>query len=359
MPEPLERDLDATREALIRWFGKRIPEGSGFEIHGMRGPSDTGFSSDTLLFELAYEREGAGRRERLVARIEPTSAFPVFPSYDVAMQFEVMRAVGRHGVPVPRMRWLEPDPSVLGAPFYVMDRSEGAVPSDRPPYHQAGWVYELRSEERAALWWSGLEAMARVHRIDPRHPDFDFLPRPPAGRSPIEGQLDSYERFLDWGCDRSRLPLVEDALTWLRAERPRREPLGLCWGDSRLANQIFRDLECVAVIDWEMVHLGNPVADLAWWTTLDRCFSEGIGLPRAAGFPGVDETVARWEELVGRKAEPFAYYELFAAFRFSVILARIAGRMKYYEQIPADHDLDRDNLASLVLARLLEEARAR
>ncbi len=359
MPQPLERDLDATRASLLAWFADVIPEGSEFAIDALRGPSDTGFSSDTLLFDLRYRQAGAERSEALVARIEPASAFPIFPSYDVALQFESMRAMGEKGVPVPTMRWLEENPETLGSRFYVMDRMEGVVPTDTPPYHQAGWVFDLAPADRAKLWWSGLAAMCQVHRIDPADPAVAFLPRPPAGRTPLEVQLDYYEGFLDWGCDRSRLPLVVDSLAWLRANAPSDEPLGVCWGDSRLANQIFQDLDCVAVIDWEMVFLGNPVADLAWWTTVDRCFSDGIGIPRAEGFPGVAETVARWEEQVGRKAEHFAYYEIFAALRFSIIMARIAGQLKYYELIPADHAMDVDNLASLTLDRLREEAGAR
>jgi aminoglycoside phosphotransferase (APT) family kinase protein len=359
MPKPLERDLEETRSTLLDWLSRVIPDGERLELSELCGPKDTGFSSDTLMFDLRFRRGGEERCEALVARIEPASAFPVFPSYDVALQFDVMRAMERKGVPVPRMRWLERDPGVLGKPFYVMDRMDGQVPTDTPPYHQAGWVFELSPEARTRLWWSGLDALCQVHRIDPADPDFAFLPRPPAGQTPIGAQLAYYDEFLAWGCQRARLPLVEEALAWLRANAPAREPVAICWGDSRLANQIFRDLRCVAVIDWEMVFLGNPVADLAWWTTLDRCFSEGIGIPRAVGIPGAAETVARWEERVGRKAEHFAYYEIFAAFRFAVIMARIALQLKYYEVLPRDHDLDVDNLASLTLARLLEEAGAR
>lgn len=359
MPQPLERDLDVTRKTLVEWFAGVVPEGRDFSIAELRGPRDTGFSSDTLMFDLSFRRDGGVVREELVARIEPVGAFPVFPSYDAPLQFRMMREMAAHDVPVPRMRWLEEDPAVLGSRFYVMDRMEGVVPTDTPPYHQAGWVFELEPDQRGQLWWSGLEAMARVHRIDPDPAVFSFVPRPPAGRTPLEEQLAYYDHFLEWGCRRERLPEVERSLAWLQANAPTDEPVGICWGDSRLANQIFRDLRCVAVIDWEMVFLGNPVADLAWWITLDRAFSEGIGLPRAQGFPGAAETVTRWEALVGREARHLAYYEIFAAFRFSVIMARIAGQLKYYEVLPEDHDMDVQNLASATLGRLMEEAGAR
>jgi len=184
MPQPLERDLDETRSCLVDWFARVIPDGSDFEVGELRGPSDTGFSSDTLIFELAHRRDGRLHRNGLVARIEPAGAFPIFPTYDVALQFHTMRAMGEKAVPVPAMRWLEEDESVLGSPFYVMERIEGSVPTDTPPYHQGGWVSELAPADRGALWWSGLEAMARVHCLDPADPDFDFLPRPPARQTP-------------------------------------------------------------------------------------------------------------------------------------------------------------------------------
>lgn len=355
MPQPRERDIDDTRARLIDWFPSVLPGARDLSIEGLGGPSDTGFSSDTLMFDLSYAQDGEARTESLVVRVEPAGGYPIFPGYDVAKQFHIMRAVRERGVPAPRMRWLEPDAEPLGAPFYVMDRMDGQVPSDQPPYHQGGWVFELAPERRTALWWSGLEAMAKVHRLDVADPAFDFLPRPAEGVLPIEHELDYWDDYLAWGGQRERLPLLERALAWMRANAPREEPVGICWGDSRLANQIFQDCRCVAVIDWEMVFVGNPVADLGWWTTLDRCFSEGIGLARAPGMPGVAETVARWEELVGRKAESFAYYELFAAFRFAAIMARMGGQMKFYELLPADHDFDSNNLATTVLAKVMDE----
>ena len=140
MPAPKERDLEATRKSLTAWLKPRL-EADELTLSELRGPSETGFSSDTLLFD-ASVRGGSGERvEPLVARIEPRG-FNVFPSYDVSLQFRVMDALAPTPVPVPRMRWLETDESVLGASFYVMDRLAGRVPSDNPPYHVGGWIHD-------------------------------------------------------------------------------------------------------------------------------------------------------------------------------------------------------------------------
>ncbi|HXQ21507.1 MAG TPA: hypothetical protein VN812_07530, partial [Candidatus Acidoferrales bacterium] len=108
-------------------------------------------------------------------------------------------------------------------------------------------------------------------------------------------------------------------------------------------------------LDWEMARLGDPVQDLAWWIALDRCFSEGLGVVRLAGLPDRHATIARWEQLVGRAARHFAYYEMLALYKFTAIMARVILQMKHYEIMPADSDMDVNNLASVTLARVLDE----
>jgi len=356
MPNPEKRDLDLTRKQLEQWFRERLPGAEGLAVSELAGPSNTGFSSETLLFELAYRQDGEPRREELVARLKPTSGFRVFPSYDVGLQFRVMQILWDTDVPVPRMRWLEESEEPLGTPFYVMDRVRGRVPSDNPPMHSAGWVAELSPAERETLWWNGFEVMTRVHRLDWQALGFGFLDQPERGRTPLAQQLHYYEEYVDWGLERSRYPVIERALAWLHANAPAEESVGLCWGDSRLANQIFDGLTCVAAIDWEMVRLGDPVQDLVWWLASDRCFTEGIGIERLAGIPDRAATIARWEALTGREARYVDYWQVLVLMRFSVNMARIGMQMKHFEVLPPDHRMDVDNLASQTLARALEEA---
>ncbi|MCG8591032.1 MAG: phosphotransferase family protein [Proteobacteria bacterium] len=354
MPGPKDRDLAQTQAQLEAWLAPRLEAEGPVRIEGLQGPSETGFSSDTLLFDAHYRRAGREACEPLVARLKP-SGFTVFQHYDVEIQYRVMDALADTPVPVPRMRWFEASAGPLGAPFYVMDRVAGRVPSDSPPMHTGGWVYDLSPEDQAALWWNGLDALAAVHRLDWRALGFQFLDHPEAGDGFLQQQLNEYDAFLDWGLDRSRYPLLERAFAYLREAAPENQPDGVCWGDARLGNQIFDGLKCVAVLDWEMVRLGNPVDDLAWWLAIDRCFYEGIGIDRLPGFPEKAATVARWEERTGREAAHLEYYEVLALFRFSAIMARVGLQMKHYGILPADHTMDRDNLASITLQRALAE----
>ena len=356
MAKPIERSIEKTREDLGRWLAVRVPHAEDIEIRSLGGPEETGFSSDTLLFDFAWRENGRARREAVVVRLEP-AGFPVFPSYEIAAQYRLMRGLRGIGVPTPRMLWLEEDPAPLGTRFYVMERVEGRIPPDRPPYHMDGWLLATTPHERASIWRSGVAAMALVHRADWRELGFGFLDKPELGTTGIDQQLGYYERFLSWALAGDRHAICERALAWLRDHQPRDEPLGLCWGDARIGNMIFRDSTCVAVLDWEMATLGNPVQDLAWYMYLDRHHCEGIGVPRLEGFPSTDETIAQWERLTGiPAAETIGYYEIFAGFRFAAIMIRVVRQMKHYEILPADSNFDIDNPASQLLAKVLESA---
>jgi len=357
MPVP-RRDLEETRERLAGWLARRLPGARELRLSALSGPGETGFSNDTLLFDLHSREDGRERARALVARIEPRG-LTVFPAYDMRRQYEVQRRLEDTDVPVPHMLWLEEDASVLGAPFYVMERVAGRIPTDTPPYHTGGWVAELRPEEREALWWSGLDALCRIHRLDWRGLGFGFLDQPERGKTPLEQQLHCYDEYLRWAARGRAQPACEAGLAWLRAHRPREpEPVALCWGDARIGNMIFDGGRCAAVLDWEMVTLGSPEQDLAWWLFFDRHHSEGVGAPRLPGFPSHADTVARYREGTGLVPRHLAYYQVFAAFRFAVIMIRLAQQMVSYGVLPEDSDFETNNTATRMLECLLAEAGA-
>ncbi len=350
MPAPHGRDLEATRVQLLEWVTLRLPEIPSPRIENLGGPGATGFSSDTLMFDVVA---GDGSRREWVARIKPTG-YQVFPAYDLSLQVRVQRALAGTDVPVAPVVAEETDERFLGAPFYLMGRVRGRIPTDNPPYHTGGWVTEVAPEERATLWWSGLDVLARIHRLDWRALGLADLATPERGATPLAQQLDFYEAYLGWAARGKPQPTCEAAFEWLVRNQPRDEPTALCWGDARIGNMIFDGGRCAAVLDWEMVTLGNPEQDLAWWLFLDRHHSEGVGAPRLEGFPERAETVARWEEIVGRNVRNLAYYEAFAAFRFGVIMIRVSQQMVEYGVLPADSTFETDNTVTRLLAKILD-----
>lgn len=353
MPVP-RRDLEKTRERLLDWLAGRLPRARGLSLSPLSGPAATGFSNDTLLFDLAYEQDGAQVERSLVCRVQPTG-LGVFPRYDVAQQYRVMRALAGTEVPVPAMTWLETDPGVLGSPFFVMERIEGRIPSDTPPYHAGGWITELSTDERRTLWLSGVDTLAAIHVQDPGTLALGPLEAPGPGDDACAWQLAHWSRYYEWVVGERRQPTLDAALDWLRARQPKAlGPLRLCWGDARIGNMIFRDGRCVAVLDWEMASLGPPEMDLGWFLYMDRHHCEGVGAERLAGFPERSETVARWEARVGRPARDLPFWEVFTGFRFAAIIARVAQQMMHFGILPADSTFAVDNTASRLLARVLD-----
>jgi aminoglycoside phosphotransferase (APT) family kinase protein len=286
-----------------------------------------------------------------VVRIEPTD-FLVFPEYDLGRQVGVMQCLAGSAVPVPRVLWFEEDARHLGSPFYVMERIEGEVPSEVPPYHTFGLCVEASPERRARMWWSGVETLAAIHALDWQRRGLSFLGVPDGGSDPLDRQLAYYEGYLAWVGGPPQ-PVLQAALVWLRQHRYTPRRIGLCWGDSRLPNLLFRDDAVVGVLDWEMAFLGDPEADLGWWLFMDWATSEGFGFPRLEGFPGTEKTIRRYEELSGAPVEHPLYQEVFAAFRFGVVMARIAGRLKEIGAPTPSQDFETNNVATQRLAALL------
>lgn len=353
MPVPDQRDLEQTRTTLAPWLAAHLGTPS-VEIGEISTPSLTGFSSETLIFDATWRARGQWRTEGFVARVAPTG-YQIFFEPEFEPQFRVMQALQGTEVPVPRMHWYEADTALLGAPFFVMGKLDGRAASDNPPYTREGWLFEASPQEQEQVWWAGVDAMAAVHRQDWRALGLDFLDRPERGKTALDQQLTYYREYLEWAARGRPQPTSEAGLAWLEANRPDdADRVGLCWGDARIGNLMFDGGRCTGVLDWEMVTLGNPVQDLAWYLFLDRHHSEGIDTPRLPGFPSAAATVARYEELTGQPVEHLAYYEVFAAFRFSVIMIKVAQMIVEYGFMEADSDFEVNNTPTQLLAKLLD-----
>jgi aminoglycoside phosphotransferase (APT) family kinase protein len=347
MPVPDQRDPELTHRVLTEWLGRHLP---GVEITHLQTPQTSGFSSETLIFDAEHD----GITEALVARVAPQH-YQVFPDPDFEHQYRIMRILDQKtDIPVPPIRWYEPDPGPLGAPFFVMGRIDGQVPTDMPPYHQDGWVTTIGPDERAAMWWSALEIMARLHRLDVEELGAGFLDQPRWGPTGIAQRLGYYEHYMHWAYPGPKKTAVA-ALGWLRANKPDEpDPPRLLWGDSRIGNVIYQAGTPMAVLDWETATLGEPEEDLAWYLFLDRHHSEGIGVPRLDGFPEPAQTIARYEELLGRPMRNMAYYEVLSGFKFTVIMSRIGQAMIDFGWIEPDNDFPYNNNCSRLLDQILE-----
>ena len=351
MTEGNTGELELIRKGLTRWLTNQWKDVSELKVSGLRKP-EVGASNETLLFDADWEEGGNPQTRAMVLRLGSVSGPQVFQVYDLAMQYRIMDLLGKTDVPVPRLYGYEDDTTIIGAPFYLMGRIEGRVPTEHPPYHMEGWLGECTSEERSQMWKSGIEAFSKIHKLDWKARGFEFLDRPQRGNTPLDQELHFYQEFYDWTRQGRRHALCEEAMAWLQANKPKQpEPLCVLWGDAKIGNMIFQGTRCMGLFDWELAHIGNPIDDVAWYLMLDRCLSEGIGIPRLSGFLSRDETIAFWEKMSGMTAENFEYYEFFAYYRFSVIMYRIISLRKETGEWPADSDFDVWNLASNILEK--------
>lgn len=355
MPIPEQRDLDQARKIIRDWLAAKLPDADGLELSPIGGPASTGFSNETLIFDATWTEDGTPQTAGYVLRVKPTS-HTIFLESDFESQFKVMSAMSEHtDVPLPPLHWFEADESVLGAPFFVMGKVDGWVPSDAPAYTEGGWfVDEATPEQRAALSFNGLEAMQKIHAADVDALGFRFLEKPHYGKPGLDQQIGYYEASFDWATTGPN-PIADAAREWVRANRPSTpEDLRLSWGDARINNQMFGpDQRVVAVLDWEMTTLADPMMDLGWWLFLDRHFHEGMDIERHPGFPTREQMIARYEELSGAPTHDLEFYEIFAGLRFAVVMMRVAAMLVDFELMPADADLPTNNTVTKLVADLL------
>jgi aminoglycoside phosphotransferase (APT) family kinase protein len=356
------RDRSGYADALQRWFAARRPGAADVTVSNVDIPAATGFSNETISFDVEWTDADGAHSERFVGRIEPTTGalFPVQTpacAVSVDLQQRVMQVVAQHAVPMCPIVGYEPDPAVLGQPFFVMGFVEGRVPSDVPRYTVEGFLLdEATRDERRRLVSTGLEAMARVHAIDWRAADLGWLDASGAGDPTLAVQLDLYRRFATQQLAGRPHPELFRAFDWLAAHDPHDERVGLAWGDSRLGNIIFRDYEPAVVCDWEAAALSPTEADVGWWLMYDRMSFDDLDAPRMEGFPTREEMVKLYEDASGREVRDPVFWEIFGSMRYAAILIPLADRMTAGGLIPADSPMATDNYVTESLTRLLDAA---
>jgi aminoglycoside phosphotransferase (APT) family kinase protein len=330
MPVAGQRDPDETRAALTAWLTRQLRGARDVEITDLVVPQSSGFSNETFLFDAAWTDAGERVTTQLVLRSQP-QIYALFPEIDlIAQQYGAMQRLGAHtDVPVARVRWAETDTSVLGQPFFVMDRLFGKVPGDSPPYTVEGWVMDLTAAQRRVLHTNSVLAMTKVNRVDWRAAGFGYLDKAQHGPLGPKQRISYFRKFWEWARDGVPHAVADPAWEWLEAHWPDDgEHVDLCWGDARPGNQMFDDaLEVVGIFDWEMVSLANAESDLGWYLFLQRYHTDGTGVPLPEGMLSRDEIIALWEGEVGRPAHHVDFYERLGGFHFTLVMMRIGAMM--------------------------------
>lgn len=333
------RSLEAVAEALGQWLATR-PGYVGAVVQGIARPQGAGLSNETYLFDCQLGR----RREALVLQVGPASG-GLFRDYDLGVMARVQQRVAEtSSVPVARVRWYEPDPAVLGSPFYVMDRVSGQVPSDNPSYHSGGWLAGLPAAAQAECWYSGIAAMVALHSLEPLADGFEFLVEAPWGMAldadPPLRRIEQWRDFMHWGASRP-LPQLEDALDRLRVCRPPAVRPRVHWGDAKISNCVIANNAVRALLDWELCGLSDPQEDLAFWLLLDYAQWRSLGLRRLPHLPSPQASVVYYAALAGQPQNHVLWWFKFGLVRLAIIYHRFferrieAGRLAAHEDLAA------------------------
>ena len=341
------RDLDQTRAGLAAWLAGKLPGGSAHEVTELTAPS-TGQSSETLFFTAAWHDGRVRQARRLVARVAPRPVdMPVFPSYQMEREFQVIRLVGElTGVPVPEAVWVEPDPAALGTPFYVMSRVDGDVPDDIM-YSSEGWLFEASRAQQRRVQESTVSALAALHAVPDPERNFAFLQYPQAGEDALRRHVAHAQAWYDYAVSLGgRCPLIERGFRHLAQNWPA-DPgeTVLSWGDARVNNVIYQDFAPAALLDWEMAGLGPREIDIAWLVGGHRVFQDVAGLFGSPGMPDflrLEDVVAQYETVTGHRVRDIDFYLTYTAIQWAVVFVIVGlRRVRFGEQsMPDDvHDL--------------------
>ena len=262
---------------------------------------------------------------RMVLRKKP--AGKTLPSaHAVDREHRVLSALSGTGVPVPRTILYCDDLSVIGTPFYLMERLEGRV------FHEAS-LPGVASIDRETMFFDMAQTLAKLHDVDPLAVGLGDFGRPSGYfQRQIRRWVKQYE-LARW----RKLPDIETLIAWLPSHLPPDDAARICHGDFRIGNLIFHPTEprVVGALDWELSTLGHPLADLAFsalpWITYPDEYGGFRGLDLAAlGIPARNTYFERYyaSRRTPEEQRLAPFHTAFALFRMAVIFEGIAARAR-------------------------------
>jgi aminoglycoside phosphotransferase (APT) family kinase protein len=270
---------------------------------------------------LTYTVTDAADRRWVLRR--PPLGHVLATAHDMGREYAVISALGPTDVPVPPAVGLCNDDSVNGAPFYVMGYVDGHVTRDRRTVEAV-----FRPERRGTLGAEVVDVLASIHAVEP-----DAVGLGELGRKDgyIARQLRRWHR--QWEQSKTReLPVIDEVHAWLSEHVPDQGPATIVHGDYRLDNCMFDESgRMVAVLDWELCTLGDPLADvgllMVYWSEPGDEMSALLDAPTAAGgFPGRAELLERYGTASGRDLSVIDYYVAFGYWKLACILEGVYAR---------------------------------
>jgi aminoglycoside phosphotransferase (APT) family kinase protein len=258
--------------------------------------------------------------ERWVLRRAPRHASSA-TAHDVLREHRILAAIADQPVPIAQPVLACGDPEVFGAPFFLMQRIEGSPVLMRVP---AAWADAPETHGRALQ--ELVDALVAIHAVDWRGAGLADLQH---DGHVLAKQIVRWQAQLESYGGRD-LPVAAELAVWLEAERPPDQAPALCHGDYKLDNVLFAPdppPRLLAVVDWEMASIGDPLVDLAW-ALIFHPGPEGtlrLGMAKEPRFdltdlPSPEQMVARYAAASGRDTSAIGWYAVFARWKLAIAL---------------------------------------
>jgi aminoglycoside phosphotransferase (APT) family kinase protein len=267
-------------------------------------------------------------------------------AHDMVREYKVLTALAGTGVPVPRTYALCEDVEVNDAPFYVMEKVDGVI------YRDGAALSKLDAQDARRVSEELVDVLAQIHTVDYEKVGLGGFGHP-------DGFLERQVRRWGQQWERSKtreLPEVDEVARRLNAALPESGPPTIVHGDYRLDNTMMSTTDLgriVAVLDWEMSTLGDPLADvglflLYWGNAGAQVIATGSAIDEQAGFLSDEEIVARYAEKSGRTVDALDWYVVFAFYKLAIIVEGIHARFKMGKTLGDGFDSMGETVTALV-----------
>ena len=250
-------------------------------------------------------------------------------AHDMGREYRVLSVLWQAFPAAPRAFLFSDDPAIIGAPFFIMERRQGVVVRRSLPDHYANEPDAPRRMSEALV-----DTLAAFHAVDYTALGLGDLGKPDGF---LDRQIDGWYRR--WHAAKTAdLPDMDAVYAWLKANRPDGGAVSLVHNDYKLDNVMLAAGDpgrVVAVFDWDMCTLGDPLSDLGalltyWTEAADPAYLQATAMMPLGdlGFLTREQLVARYAEKSGRAVGDIRFYHALGLFRLTVIVAQIVIRYR-------------------------------
>lgn len=305
-------------QTLESYFGKKLDEAKNIEILDFHQPS-AGWSDESFIITVRWNANGRSHEKGFAIRKQNKGGL-MSEGKNFHQQFKFLDRLSRNcDLPVPTVHWYEGDDSVLGSPFFIMDRIQG---ESYVPWSKEGQEFFERAHAEEHIPLQFTQYLAKLHLHDYKQSGFPEDFEEPVGKyGYIERKLKELEgMYLQYQI--SPDPIMTDALEWLKSNKPAAQRYSIIHNDYRTGNLLYKRNEITGILDWEAAEIGDPMADVAYVCAKSNRMNSSL----MCYLLEKQMFIKTYSELTGLKVEEnvLHYYEVFHQVRF-VLISQSAG----------------------------------